>query len=178
MACQKSLIKLLETIPGIEKCVYRKANFHNFDVHSPLLELPRILGSTLDNIPLPIPNLKILNTQPIKLELPVGSFLKFGIIWAAKASNPTAAKRSCKLKCFQSLLDIAGVTFYSLQKEAGVDIQLLEILPILDLSSELNDFADTTGIIAKLDLVITVDTAVAHLTGKLGKPVWILLPCV
>ncbi|MDY7007568.1 MAG: hypothetical protein SWX82_27455 [Cyanobacteriota bacterium] len=123
MACQKFLIRLLETIPGIEQCVDREANFHNFDVHSPLLELPRILGSTLDNTSLPIPNLKILNTQPIKLELPVGNFLKVGIVWAAKTISSTATKHSCKLKYFHSLLDIPGVTFYSLQKRPGVDIQ-------------------------------------------------------
>ncbi|NEP79455.1 MAG: hypothetical protein F6K39_15540 [Okeania sp. SIO3B3] len=69
LACQKYLIRLLETIPGIEQCVDSEANFHNFYVHLPLLELPRILGSTLDNISLPIPNLKIPNTQAIKLEL-------------------------------------------------------------------------------------------------------------
>ena len=169
---------MLEKIPGIEQCLQEEVNFISFDVHAPLLELPRILGTTIDNIPLPIPNLKIPNNQLIKLELPEGSLLKIGIVWAAKASNPTATKRSCKLINFQSILDIAEVTFYSLQKEPGVDIQLLETLPILDLSSQLNDFADTAGIITQLDLVITVDTAVAHLAGTLGKPVWILLPFV
>ena len=178
LVCQKPLVRLLETIPGIEQFVEIKLNFITFDVHAPLLELPWIFGTTLDNIPPPIQNLNISHTKLIKLEHPMGNFLKVGIVWAAKASNPTAAKRSCKLIYFQSLLELAGVTFYSLQKEPGVDIQLLETLPILDLSSQLNDFADTAGIITQLDLVITVDTAVAHLAGTLGKPVWILLPFV
>ncbi|MDY7009082.1 MAG: tetratricopeptide repeat protein, partial [Cyanobacteriota bacterium] len=178
LACQKPLIRLLEKIPEIEQCVDIKVNSIAFDVHAPLLELPRIFGTTLDNIPPPIQNLNISHTKLIKLEYPAGFFLKVGIVWKTNPHNPTTTQRSCKLTDFQPLLDMAGVTFYSLQKEPGLDIQLLETLPILDLSNRLNDFADTAGIITQLDLVITVDTAVGHLAGTLGKPVWILLPFV
>ncbi|MGK7920241.1 MAG: tetratricopeptide repeat protein, partial [Trichodesmium sp.] len=178
LACQKPLIRLLEKIPEIEKCVDRKGNFLSFDVHAPLLELPRIFGTTLDNIPPPIQNLNIPEIPQIKLESPERNSLKVGLVWKTNPNNRTATKRSCKLIDFDSFLALAGLTFYSLQKEPGVDIQLLEKLPILDLSSQLNDFADTAGIITQLDLVITVDTAVAHLAGTLGKPVWILLPFV
>ncbi|NEO52997.1 MAG: tetratricopeptide repeat protein [Okeania sp. SIO3B5] len=167
---------MLEKIPGIELCIAENLSCLSFDVHAPLLELPRIFGTTLDNIPPPIQNLNIPDIHWIKLESPERNSLKVGIVWKTNPDSPTASKRSCKLKYFQSLLDIAGVTFYSLQKEPGLDIQLLETLPILDLSNQLNDFADTAGIIAQLDLIITVDTAVAHLAGTLGKPVWILLP--
>ncbi|NET41067.1 MAG: tetratricopeptide repeat protein [Okeania sp. SIO2B3] len=168
---------MLEKIPGIELYLEEKVNL-TFDVHAPLLELPRIFGTTLDNIPPPIQNLNIPEIPLIKLESPEVNSLNIGIVWKGNQHNLTATKRSCKLTDFQSILDIAGITFYSLQKEPGEGIQLLETLPILDLSSQLNDFADTAGIIAQLDLVITVDTAVAHLAGTLGKPVWILLPFV
>ncbi|WP_293057088.1 tetratricopeptide repeat protein, partial [Okeania sp. SIO2B3] len=178
LVCQKPLVKLLEKIPGIDKCIEEKINLVDLDVHAPLLELPRIFGTTLDNIPPPIQNLNIPHTKLIKLEYPAGIFLKVGIVWATRVDSQTYAQRSCKLTDFQSILDITGITFYSLQKEPGEDIQLLETLPIFNLSSQLNDFADTAGIITQLDLVITVDTAVAHLAGTLGKPVWILLPFV
>ncbi|MDE5097350.1 MAG: tetratricopeptide repeat protein, partial [Trichodesmium sp. St16_bin4-tuft] len=177
LVCQKPLVRLLEKIPEIEQCLEGIVNL-TFDVNAPLLELPRIFGTTLDNIPPPIKNLNIPEIPSIKLESPERNYLKVGIVWMTKQGNQTAVKRSCKLMNFQYLLDVAGVSFYSLQKEPGVDLKLLKTLPILDLSSQLNDFADTAGIITKLDLVITVDTAVAHLAGTLGKPVWILLPFV
>ena len=177
LACQKPLVRLLEKIPEIEQCLEEIVNL-TFDVNAPLLELPRIFGTTLDNIPPPIKNLNIPEIPSIKLESPERNYLKVGIVWMTNQDSPTAVKRSCKLMNFQYLLDVAGVSFYSLQKEPGVDLKLLKTLPILDLSSQLNDFADTAGIITKLDLVITVDTAVAHLAGTLGKPVWILLPFV
>ena len=177
LVCQKPLVRLLEKIPEIEQCLEGIVNL-TFDVNAPLLELPRIFGTTLDNIPPPIKNLNIPEIPSIKLESPERNYLKVGIVWMTKQDSPTAVKRSCKLMNFQYLLDVAGVSFYSLQKEPGVDLKLLKTLPILDLSSQLNDFADTAGIITKLDLVITVDTAVAHLAGTLGKPVWILLPFV
>jgi len=178
LSCHKPLVRLLEKIPGIEQCLDIKVNFIGFDVHAPLLELPRIFGTTLDNIPPPIRNLNMPEIPLIKLESPEINYLKVGMVWRTNQNSSTAVKRSCKLMDFQYLLNIAGVSFYSLQKEPGVDLQLLKTLPILDLSSQLNDFADTAGIITQLDLVITVDTAVAHLAGTLGKPVWILLPFV
>ncbi|NET28228.1 MAG: glycosyltransferase family 9 protein [Okeania sp. SIO1I7] len=137
--------------------------------------MPRIFGTTLDNIPPPIQNLNIPDIHSIKLESPERNSLKVGIVWKTNPHHTSATKRSCKLTDFQSILDIAGITFYSLQKEPGVDIQLLKTLPILDLSSQLNDFADTAGIITQLDLVITVDTAVAHLAGTLGKPLMLTI---
>jgi ADP-heptose:LPS heptosyltransferase len=85
-------------------------------------------------------------------------------------------QRSCSLSAFLPLLDVSGVSFYSLQKELSeADRALLHQTSIVDLSPHFGDFADTAAAIAQLDLVITVDTAVAHLAGALGKPVWILL---
>jgi ADP-heptose:LPS heptosyltransferase len=87
--------------------------------------------------------------------------------------------RSTDLSYFLKLLDIPGVSFYSLQKEISAgDHILLNQIPVTDLSDHLNDFADTAAVISQLDLVICVDTAVAHLAGALGKPVWILLSFV
>ncbi|NEQ40720.1 MAG: tetratricopeptide repeat protein, partial [Okeania sp. SIO3I5] len=113
LGCQKPLVRLLEKIPGVEKILEEGVNSLSFDVHAPLLELPRIFGTTLDNIPPPIRNLNIPEVLPIKLEPPEINSLKVGMVWMTKPSNPTTTKRSCKLRDFQSILDIAGVTFYS-----------------------------------------------------------------
>ncbi|MCC3468598.1 MAG: tetratricopeptide repeat protein, partial [Microcoleus sp. PH2017_06_SFM_O_A] len=84
--------------------------------------------------------------------------------------------RSSDFSYFLKFLDIPGVSFYSLQKEVSADdMTLLTQTSVIDLSDNLNDFADTAAVISQLDLVICVDTAVAHLAGALGKPVWILL---
>ncbi|MBD0392340.1 MAG: tetratricopeptide repeat protein, partial [Microcoleus sp. C1-bin4] len=102
--------------------------------------------------------------------------LKVGIVWSGNPKNSTNNVRSLPLNLLTKLLDIPGADFYSLQKEMTADeIALLEQMPVTDLSSYLHDFADTAAAISALDLVISVDTSVAHLAGALGKPVWILL---
>jgi tetratricopeptide (TPR) repeat protein/glycosyltransferase involved in cell wall biosynthesis len=108
--------------------------------------------------------------------LPLSHSLQVGIVWAGNPNHKNNQLRSCGLEAFRVLFDLPGVEFYSLQKGAAVaDLRSLPDLSVQDLSDSLHDFADTAMAIAHLDLVITVDTAVAHLAGALGKPVWLLL---
>jgi hypothetical protein len=103
--------------------------------------------------------------------------MRIGIAWAGNPQHFNDANRSIALERFAPLLDTKDVSFVSLQKEPRPgDAQILPDLNVLDVSSQLNSFSDTAALISQLDLVVSVDTSVAHLAGALGKPVWILLP--
>ncbi len=173
--CYPHLLKLFSQISGIEQWVIYGGQIPHFDVYASLMSLPHILGTTLANIPAPIPYLRgdIFTSSFI---FPSSSLLKVGIVWSGSVAHNKNYQRSCALTKFTQLLDIAQVSFYSLQKEVSEgDRALLHQTNIQDLSQYLGDFTDTAAIISQLDLVITVDTSVAHLAGAIGKPVWLLL---
>ena len=175
--CYQSLVRLLQTVPGVEQVIPRGIPLPEFDVHAPLLSLPYILGTTLETVPAQIPYLNPPHSPSFRLEKPSEAELKVGIVWAGSPENRTNHIRSCSLKDFLPIFHIPGIKFYSLQKGAAVEelAQLSSKVPLQDLSSQLNDFADTAAVVAQLDLTISVDTAVAHLGGALGCPVWVLL---
>ncbi|MEY3870721.1 MAG: hypothetical protein RLZZ338_4615 [Cyanobacteriota bacterium] len=170
------LLKLFSQLSGIEQWVIFGGEIPHFDVYASLMSLPRILGTTLDNIPASIPYLKgdIFTSSFI---FPASSsLLKIGIVWSGSVAHHKNYQRSCSLTKFTELVEISQVSFYSLQKELSErDRALLNQTNIQDLSQYLGDFTDTAAIISQLDLVITVDTSVAHLAGAMGKPVWLLL---
>jgi tetratricopeptide (TPR) repeat protein/glycosyltransferase involved in cell wall biosynthesis len=174
VACHQSLKRLFEKVAGVDNVVTNPQNLLDFQVQAPLLSLPRILGTTLENIPANIPYLA--PPDDCKFSLESNNKLKVGIVWAGGPLHRQNHERSCKLSDFGKFLDVPGVSFYSLQKDvlAG-DLTLLNQQQVPDLSGHCVDFADTAAIISQLDLVICVDTAIAHLAGALGKPVWILL---
>ncbi len=177
--CPPPLARLLSTCAGINQLVVTETELPRFDVHLPLMSLPYIFKTTLETIPCSIPYLSPPTSVNCQLE-PKTNQLKIGIVWAGNPHHPKDRSRSCSLTQFQDLLQISGITFYSLQKgPRALDLaQLPSEIVIQDLNSELGDFADTAAIISQLDLVITVDTAVAHLTGAIGKPVWVLISYV
>jgi tetratricopeptide (TPR) repeat protein len=206
IACQRPLLRLLETLPGIDQCVDRDRVNVETHFHAPLLDLPLILGTTVETIPANVPYLSP-PTSEFQLPAPEASTLpeppqaaqkdiphtpvpepiekpyrelKIGFVWASNPDNATSKKRSCPLAHFLSLTKIPGISLYSLQKDISeADQQLLEATSaVQDLRPQLQDFADTAAAIARLDLVISVDTAVAHLAGAMGKSVWTLLPFV
>ncbi|MBE9177197.1 glycosyltransferase family protein [Oculatella sp. LEGE 06141] len=173
--CQPALMRLLAAMDGIDHLVPRDAPLPDFDVQAPLMSLPWLFGTTLDTIPADIPYLTA-PSSPLLQRSPQARF-HVGLVWAGNPERQSDGDRSCPLRYVQPILDISGVAVYSLQKgEAAAELKHLGIeSKLLDLSSQLHDFADTAAIITQLDLVITVDTAVAHLAGALGHPVWVLL---
>ncbi|MEG4802206.1 tetratricopeptide repeat protein [Microcoleus sp. ARI1-B5] len=174
ISCYQELKRLFKQIPGIEQVAVRREELPDFQVQAPLMSLPHILGTNLENIPASVPYLAAPPNWQFSLNSD-GNF-KVGIVWAGSSEHLKDFQRSSDLSYFLKLLDIPGVSFYSLQKEVSAgDRILLNQIPVTDLSDNLNDFADTAAVISQLDLVICVDTAVAHLAGALGKPVWILL---
>jgi tetratricopeptide (TPR) repeat protein/glycosyltransferase involved in cell wall biosynthesis len=174
ISCYQELKRLFKQIPGIEKVAVRMSELPDFQVQAPLMSLPHILGTNLDNIPANFPYLAASPNWQFSLNSDAN--FKVGIVWAGSSEHLKDFVRSSDLRYFLKLLDIPGVTFYNLQKQvSAAEHTLLTQIPVIDLSDNLNDFADTAAVISQLDLVISVDTAVAHLAGALGKPVWILL---
>ncbi|MGI0487763.1 tetratricopeptide repeat protein [Pantanalinema rosaneae CENA516] len=177
LTCHPPLTRLLSTVPGIEQIVPLGLPLPDFHTYAPLMSLPRILGTTLETIPSHFPYLKAPQSANFPLPVPQATRLKVGIVWSGGNLYKNNHNRSCPLQAFQPLLALPDVTFYSLQK--GIpQLDLAELgwqSQIQDLSPHLQDMADTAAAIAQLDLVITVDTAVAHLAGALAKPTWLLL---
>jgi tetratricopeptide (TPR) repeat protein len=179
-ACPKELTRLLKNIPHISEIITPGERPSPFDVYCPLLSLPLIFGTTLSNIPADVPYIK---PEPELLEKwanrlgPRGSARRIGLAWAGSPLHRYDARRSIPLAQFVPLASLANVEFHSLQKGPAAD-QAAKPPPglrLIDHAAELNDFADTAALIQQLDLVISVDTAVAHLAGAIAKPVWTLI---
>jgi hypothetical protein len=148
----------------------------DYDLYFPLLSMPRLVGTTLQNIPADVPYVhpdKEMSSRWHERLAEHHGRKKVGLVWAGRPQHTNDRNRSMKLNLFEPLLQVDGVTFFSLQTGKSQTDQWL-----IDLSGQLDDFAMTAAVIANLDLVITVDTAVAHLAGALGKPAWVLLPFV
>ncbi len=181
--CHPSLQRLFTTVAGIHQLLPKVAHL---DLYAPLLSLPHILGTTLETIPDQVPYLSVPTEiqPPIILEAAqkqphLKVQLKVGLVWFSNNPNPNSSKRSCPFSHFLKLFDIPSISFYSLQKDLlATDRDLLtqNREKVMDLSDRLEDFAVTAAIIEQLDLVISIDTAVAHLAGAIAKPVWLLIP--
>jgi tetratricopeptide (TPR) repeat protein len=176
------LRRLVETTLGsIAQIVTRGSRLPDFDCQSPLLSLPLVFQTTQTSIPASIPYLQahaqLAGEFAQHCASPANTGLRVGLVWSGSPRHTRDPQRSTPLAQLCALTEIPGATFYSLQKgPAAKDLLNMPIdMNLVDLSGYLNDFADTAAAIANLDLVVTVDTAVAHLAGALGKPVWILL---
>lgn len=174
------LMKLFSRLAGVDILVEHKpAALCNvaFDLVVPLLSLPYVFGTTLNTVPANVP---YITADPALAEKWRGRLAakdgkkKIGLVWAAKMTDDHSRNRSCGLASLAPLLKVPGAAFYSLQKGEGAKQLHSGTLPITDWSGELGDFADTAALIAGLDLVVTVDTSVAHLAGAMGKPTWVL----
>jgi Flp pilus assembly protein TadD len=179
--CPPTLAKLFATVEGVSQVLAGGGieKLPPFDVHAPLASLPHLLGTTLETIPNQVPYFKV-DPQRVEAWRPritgEAGELKVGLVWAGNQKPDPA--RTCPLAEFGPLARVEGVRFYSLQKGefAAQMKQAPEGLRLIDLSDRLQDFSDTAAAVSLLDLVISVDTSVAHLTGALGKPVCTLLP--
>ena len=175
LVCPLKLIPLFKNIPEIDKLMPPgELQLSEFDVYVPLMSLPYIFDTTLETIPVNIPYLKSTNVNHINIP---DTQYKVGIVWSGSPTHKNDFNRSCEITDFLPILQVPGVKFYSLQKgERRKELtQVPSNIQIKDLSSQLNNYADTAAVIEQLDLVITVDTSVAHLAGALGKNVWTLL---
>ncbi|HYD63842.1 tetratricopeptide repeat-containing glycosyltransferase family protein [Azospirillum sp.] len=163
---QPGLRRLIPTVPGVAGIV--EGRIGSCDFIELLMSLPHRLATRPDTVPANIPYISAPAQAPIRLEST--GRLRVGLVWAGNPAHVRDRWRSIPFARFARLLDVAGVDFYALQKAGAVETSGMRNLgPLLD------DFADTAAVIEQLDLVISVDTSVAHLAGALGKPVWILL---
>ncbi len=180
LECPAALKTLLATIPEIDEPVTFGEPLPHFDRQIALLSLPRIFRTSLETIPNRVPYLGVPPEKRAFMEanLPLSSTtLNVGLVWRGNPRHPKNRDRSCPLDHFAPLASLPGLRLYSLQKETEQG-ELERVFPggeVTDVAPLLNDFADTAAAISLLDLVISVDTSVAHLAGALGKPVWILL---
>ncbi len=177
VACHENLLKLFSGCEGVSRLVPLFDVASDFDCHAPLMSLPRRFGTTLETVPNRVPYI----TAPPAPDLPSldgrGTKMKVGIAWSGNPRQPNNHNRACPVELLARLTGIEGTAFFSLQVgEKARDLaRVSPAAGIVDLSPHLADFAHTAAIIGGLDLVITVDTAVAHLAGALARPVWVLL---
>lgn len=178
--CQPALADLLGSLPGIAAVVPRGRPWPAFDTYLPLLSLPFVLGATRETIPQNFPYLAAESGRVTAWKARLGndrSRLRVGLAWTGSPGNPGNPFRSLPLEELAPLFAITGVDFFSLQKGAGTE-QLESFSQrekLIDHPGELADFSHTAALLSQLDLVISIDTAVLHLAGALGRPVWALL---
>jgi tetratricopeptide (TPR) repeat protein len=175
------LCPLLSGLPGASQCLPLSAagTLPAFDLHCPMSSLPLAFGTRLDTIPAatsylpPPPKARV---DAWEARLPPHDRLRVGLVWSGNPKHENDHNRSIPLRMLSRILD-ADATFVSLQKDPRDSDRaaLLERTDIVDLTSHLANFVDTAALVSCLDLVITVDTSVAHLAAALGRPTWILL---
>ncbi|MDB5814203.1 MAG: repeat-containing protein [Rhodocyclales bacterium] len=186
LLCHPALSRLLAGAPGVDAILPldQPLPASGWDVWTPLLSIPYHCQTRIDSIPAAIPYLHADETQIAYWSqrlaaLATGTTLRVGLAWKGNPRFENDAQRSLpSLATLQPLGDVVGVTFFSLQKGAGEHEAASPPhgLAIHDLAPFIHDFADTAAIVMNLDLVICVDTALAHLVGALGKACWVLLP--
>ncbi|MCP3954986.1 MAG: tetratricopeptide repeat protein [Desulfobacterales bacterium] len=184
-AVQPPLRRLLTfSFPGVRIVDLKKKDSLAYDYQVPFLSLPYYCSSRLEDLPAKVPYLRVPDSAQEKWRPDIsGSGLKVGVVWAGNPRHANDKNRSIPLEQFSTLFPAAGAKFYVLQKEFSAnDEKMISDLVsspgdhIVDLSEKLDDFSDTAAILRNLDLLLTVDTSVAHLGGALACPTWLLLP--
>jgi tetratricopeptide (TPR) repeat protein len=178
---QRPLHVLMRTLAGAAQIVSTGDPLPDFDVHCPLLSLPLAFGTDIETIPSATPYLYAPSSAVMDWERRLGAKRgpRIGLAWAGNPGHKNDQNRSIGLGPFMPLLDI-DATFVSLQKDVrAADAAVLNgRRDLVHFGDALANFSDTAALMSTLDLVISVDTSVAHLAGALGKPVWVLLPFV
>lgn len=175
-----ALVGLISTLKSSAQLVTNGDVLAGYDFHCPLMSLPLAFSTSISTIPAEIP---YLSADPRKHELwkqrlEAKTKPRVGLVWSGAPGHQNDNNRSIPLDQFCKLLQ-HDYEFYSLQKEIKPrDEEVMRRVSIIDFSTKLADFSDTAALISAMDLVISVDTAVAHLAGSLGKPIWILLPAI
>lgn len=179
LSCQPKLKALLASVPGVAAVLGTGEALPAFDVSCSLLSLPRVFGTTLATIPAQPSYVRpdAEKERHWKTRLAAdGASLKVGLYWATETKSRLSSLKSLTLDMLAPLGGVRGVTYYSLQRgvAAGQAAYPPQGMAMVDLSRELGDFSDDAALMSNLDLVISVDTATAHLAGALGRRVWTL----
>lgn len=182
LQCQPPLTRLLQMASGIDILIDTDTPLPEFDTYVPLLSLPKLLGTKIDTIPHPEPYLAAQTSAKVYWanRLKDEKRLKIGFAWAGNPTHRNDRNRSCALEWFLALAKIPNTLFFSFQKGPRsiepAQGAASDYSNIIDFTNELNDFADSAALLANLDLLITVDTSLAHLAGSIGVPTWVALP--
>lgn len=180
LECQSPLVRLLHSCEGIDSFVTPGDTGFECDVQAPLVSLPGLLSLDRETIPgsAHYLNPPVTPKKAIRNAIRERDGLRIGVCWAGSRDHSNDRRRSCPRELLAHVAEVPGVAVFSLQKEKGPDdvAFIAEIPAIGDLAPLCDDFADTAAAIAELDLVISVDTAVAHLAGAIGQRAWTLLP--
>lgn len=173
-----TLKRLAEDFVGTDSLTVDEETPPPFDLHAPLMSLPLAFKTTLNSVPSRVPYLTVpadASQVASGLSWPSDK-LRVGLVWSGNPKCTEDQIRSMTLSNFLPILDVGGCQFYSLQLGPAA-AQLATVgAPIMDLSLSINDFADTAALMAHLDLILSVDTSVAHLAGALGRTTWVLVP--
>jgi tetratricopeptide (TPR) repeat protein len=197
--CQRALVPLLTGVAGVDRIFAADTPLPPFDLYIPLLSLPLLFGTTINNIPAEIPYLTVhpelaqhwrqelarhslVRSEPKAAAVfstdAAGAGLNIGITWYCNPNHPGYRVRSVSLGHFAALAALEGVRLFSLQVGPELKEQFSSIsFPLIDLGSRFNpnSLEDLAAVIMNLDLIVTVDTAVAHIAGALGVPTWVVL---
>jgi hypothetical protein len=189
--CRPGLVRLLvgdgsgPAGRGVSAIVKSGDALSRFDVHSPLMSLPWLFKTTIDTIPADVPYVfadrALAAAWRARVEKAGDGLLKVGIVWAGSTSYQYNRRRSIAPRLLAPLTKVGGVRVFSLQIPAktgpAVDAERTAAeMGMTDWTAELADYADTAALVANLDLVISVDSSVAHVAGAMGKRVWTLIP--
>lgn len=179
LSCQPKLKALLGTVPGVSAVLGTGEPLPPFDVSCPLMSLPRVFGTTTQTIPSQVPYVRPDAERVQKWRARLAgdaASLKVGLYWATETRNRISPLRTLSLDVLAPLASIQGITYYSLQRgeAASQAAHPPQGMRLIDLAAELGDFADDAALMSNLDLIISINTATAHLAGALGRRVWTL----
>jgi len=177
LGCLPELRELARFVKGVQQLVVPGEELPAFDVYCSLMSLPAILKTDLTTIPSSVPYLFPDEQKCARWSQRMSrdrSGRKVGLVWTGRRTHTNDRRRSLPVASLAPLAGVRDVTFYSLQQDQSPP--QLPGLNLIDRTAELKSFSDAAAMIANLDLVISADTALAHLAGALGKPTWLMLP--
>jgi ADP-heptose:LPS heptosyltransferase len=170
----------VQSVDGVDQAVRRDKPV-SYDVHAPLMSLPLILGITLDTLPARVPYVSVPSDDVARWRKSLGTGPSVGLVWRGHPSNSINARKSLPIDRVAEIVADTDVDWVVLQTDAEpAELETLAKATnrLKDYGREVVDWADTGALVSALDLVVSVDTGVAHLTGALGRPGWVLLSAV
>jgi hypothetical protein len=170
-------VPLFASLDGVDEIVARGKVLPTFDVHVALPSVPGILGIDLESLPNEVPYLKVPAERMAQWagRVPSDNLLNVGLVWSGNRESSGEGRRTSSLESLAPLSSVGGVRFFSLQMGKEAAQRRPKGWELIDLTGAIRDFADTAVLVSRMDLVISVDTSVAHLAGALAVPVWVLV---